>query len=85
MQIFLALDRPIIHFLYDSDNFETDTVKLDVADQLLCGPVCKTWDDVIEILDDCVVEDKFRDIRRKMQKLFLNILMIIIGEEYIKE
>lgn len=71
---FLALNRPIIHLLYDEESFETETFKLDNVNQMLCGPICKNWDEVINILNDCLVVDKYDVIRKEKQNLFFKYI-----------
>ena len=57
---YLVLDRPIIHYMYDLDTFSTESMFVDDDNKFICGPICKTQDDLIAALEDCFVNDRYR-------------------------
>lgn len=62
---FLVFDRPIIHFMYDMDSFESKNFTLDALDTFISGPICRSWNDLFEKINEAFIDDKYKNIRKK--------------------
>lgn len=62
---FLVFDRPIIHFMYDMDSFESKNFTLDALNTFISGPICRSWNDLFEKISEAFIDDKYKNIRKK--------------------
>lgn len=67
---YLASGKPIIYFTYDYDEYVSGDAGFcyDFND-ITYGPVCKTWDEVIENMDKITADD-YKEIREKQRARF---------------
>ncbi len=67
---YLASGKPIIYFTYDYDEYVAGDAGFcyDFND-ITYGPVCKTWDEVIENMDKITADD-YKEIREKQRARF---------------
>lgn len=67
---YLASGKPIIYFTYDYDSYVSgDAGFCYDFDNITYGPVCKTWDEVIENMATINADD-YKEIREKQRKRF---------------
>ncbi len=67
---YLASGKPIIYFTYDYDSYVSgDAGFCYNFDDITYGPVCKTWDEVIENMSTITADD-YKEIREKQRARF---------------
>ena len=66
---YLVLDRPIIHYMYDLDTFSSDDMYVDPDNKFICGPICKTQDELFNAIDAAITNDKYASLRKKVRDL----------------
>ena len=67
---YLASGKPIIYFTYDYDEYVSgDAGFCYDFDDITYGPVCKTWDEVIENMSKITADD-YEEIREKQRARF---------------
>lgn len=55
---YLLLDRPIIFFVFDLESYEEDDFGVyESPEEFEIGPICKSWDDLVESLDKIKEDD----------------------------
>ena len=70
---FLVFDRPIIHFLYDYEQFQEKSRELYYKlDEFTCGTVAKNSDELQKaIIESINFPDAQKDLRRKRREKFM--------------
>ena len=66
---FLVFDRPVVHFMYDIDNYETSSFTLRALDTFKAGPICKTWKEMFYEIENSLTNDPYKDLRNKARKV----------------
>ncbi len=67
---YLASGKPIIYFTYDYDTYVSDDAGFCYDfDDITYGPICKTWDEVIENIDTLSADD-YSNKREKQRARF---------------
>ncbi len=60
---YLVFDKPIIHFMYDINDYVSDTCNLDALDSFQAGPICKNFNDLFNKIDESLQYDSFKNMR----------------------
>lgn len=68
---YLASEKPIIFFAYDYDEYiSTDAGFCYSYEEVTPGPICKSWDEVIDVLSELYLHDSYVDKRYCLKKKF---------------
>lgn len=68
---YLTSGKPIIYFAYDKEQYvDKDAGFYYTYEDILAGPLCYTWSEVIESMIEFENSDNYLNIRKKMQKKF---------------
>lgn len=62
---YLALDRPIIHYMYDKNSFEDETFKINSHSKFVAGPIAENLNELLSCIEKGVEHDDFRDKRHE--------------------
>lgn len=68
---YLASRKPMIYFAYDLDEYiSADAGFCYTYDEVTAGPVCRSWNEVIEALGQLAQEDVYAERREQLRKRF---------------
>ena len=68
---YLASKKPMIYFAYDLDEYiSSDAGFCYTYDEVTAGPICKTWDEVIDAVWQLAQKDLYVKKREQLRKRF---------------
>lgn len=62
---YMVLERPIIHYMFDYDTFDSEDFKLTEVENFAGGAICKDWEELYKGIDESLNGDKYSEIREK--------------------
>ena len=71
---YLVLDRPVIHYMYDLESFSTQDVYIDSNNKFICGPICKTQDELFNAIDNAFANDTYSQQRKIVRDLAIKFV-----------
>lgn len=66
---YLVLDRPVIHYMYDLESFSSEGMYIDSNNKFICGPICKTQDELFIAIENAFTNDTYAKRRKAVREL----------------
>ncbi|MCI9219659.1 MAG: hypothetical protein HFH94_07975 [Lachnospiraceae bacterium] len=68
---YLTSGKPIIYFPYDKATYmSADAGFCYSYDEVTAGPICFTWEEVVDALSNIFINDQYKDEREKLRRRF---------------